>query len=278
MDYKKLEEEIINWLKDYAKESGTKGFVIGISGGIDSAVASTLCAKTGLSTIVLEIPINKKNEQFSNSKKHISWLKKSFSNVTSFEVNLTESFNSFIKGCVNNNINYVDYNEENRHLTQANTQSRLRMVALYFYAGLNKCLVCGTGNKIEDFGIGFFTKYGDGAVDISPLADLMKSEVYEFGKKMGIISEIINSRPTDGLWEDGRTDEDQIGATYDELEWAMGWISCHSQIEQGIGSWYDDIEDKTLNNRQTEVLKIYSKRHEQNRHKVEPIPIFKIKR
>jgi len=164
--------------------------------------------------------------------------------------------------------------QEDYDFYMANTRSRLRMTTLYQHAGMYRLLVAGTGNKVEDFGIGFYTKYGDGGVDISPIADLMKSEVYELGRELGIIESILTAAPTDGLHDDGRTDEDQIGATYDELEWAMNWESEHMVIETGVRSWYDDSDDKTLTERQKEVLKIYKRFNSTNKHKMLPIPIF----
>jgi len=148
------------------------------------------------------------------------------------------------------------------------------MTTLYQFAGMHKMLVAGTGNKVEDFGIGFYTKYGDGGVDISPIADLMKSEVYKLGAELGINKDILTAAPTDGLHADGRTDEDQIGATYDELEWAMLWIEEHMVTEQGIRPWYDDSEDRTLEKRQREVIEIYNNFHNSNKHKMNSIPVF----
>jgi len=241
---------IVNWLKDYSEKSKTNGFVIGISGGIDSALTSTLCALTGKKVIVLNLPIRQNEKEFNRSKEHINWLMKNYQNVTSSEVNLSGIFGE-IENTLPSTIQ--DF------LTMANTRSRLRMLTLYAFAGHHKLLVAGTGNKIEDFGIGFYTKYGDGGVDVSPIADLMKSEVYSLVEELGVVSSILNARPTDGLFADERTDEDQIGASYDELEWAMNYLNNKSNAP--------------INERQKQVLEIYSSRNKANQHKMEPIPV-----
>ena len=255
----KISEQIQYWLKEYVTDSKQKGFVIGVSGGIDSAVVSTLCAETGYPTIVVSLPIKEKVGH-NLSLEHIKNLCDKYTNVKSVEVDLTNTFESFY--------NSVTHDSDVDNLSMANVRSRLRMVTLYHVAQSNEMLVVGTGNKVEDFGIGFYTKYGDGGVDISPIADLMKSEVYELGKYLGVTENILKARPTDGLWTDGRTDEDQIGATYDELEWAMRYL------ETGILDYATcpDID------RQREVLKIYTSRHNANKHKMNPIPVCKIKR
>lgn len=256
---KNISEQIQYWLKEYVTDSKQKGFVIGVSGGIDSAVVSTLCAETGLPTIVVSLPIKEKVGH-NLSLEHIKNLCDKYPNVKSVEVDLTNTFESFY--------NSVTHDSDVDNLSMANVRSRLRMITLYHVAQSNGMLVVGTGNKVEDFGIGFYTKYGDGGVDISPIADLMKSEVYELGKYLGVTENILKARPTDGLWTDGRTDEDQIGATYDELEWAMRYL------ETGILDYATcpDID------RQREVLKIYTSRHNANKHKMNPIPVCKIKR
>ena len=254
---KNISEQIQSWLKEYITDSKQKGFVIGVSGGIDSAVVSTLCAETGLPTIVVSLPIKEKVGH-NLSLEHIKNLCDKYPNVKSVEVDLTNTFESFY--------NSVTHDSDVDNLSMANVRSRLRMITLYHVAQSNGMLVVGTGNKVEDFGIGFYTKYGDGGVDISPIADLMKSEVYELGKYLGVTENILKARPTDGLWTDGRTDEDQIGATYDELEWAMKYL------ETGILDYATcpDID------RQREVLKIYTSRHNANKHKMNPIPVYKI--
>lgn len=241
-----LYNDISNWLKNYLEGSGLECFVVGISGGIDSALTSTLAARTGKITIVVSIPIHQQQEQLIRANNHVHWLKSKFKNVQSIEIDLTQTFEQF-KSLFNK--------EDN--LALANSRSRLRMVTLYQIATMNRGLVVGTGNKVEDFGVGFYTKYGDGGVDISPIADLMKSEVREVAAQLGINQEIIDAPPTDGLWEDNRTDEDQIGASYEELEWAM---NCDQQSE--------------LTERQKQVLNIYKKYNEQNKHKMNPIPVF----
>ena len=253
----KIADHIQSWLQKYALNSGQSGFVIGVSGGIDSAVVSTLCAKTGLKTIVVSLPIREKIGQ-SLSLEHCDYLCQNYQNVSKVEIDLSDTFTEFeksFKKSINVNTNF--------ELTMANTRSRLRMTALYSIASTHNLLVAGTGNKIEDFAIGFYTKWGDGGVDISPIADLMKSEVYQLGKFLKVSESILNTKPTDGLWQDGRTDEDQIGATYDELEWAMNYLNT------GILDYFKapDID------RQSEVLKIYNTRHNTNRHKMNPIPV-----
>lgn len=250
MKHQIIINHIINWLNQYSNNSKTEGFVVGISGGIDSALTSTLCALTGKKVICLNMPIRQNKTEYDRGNEHIEWLKKNYSNVSSTEVNLTSIFEK-IENTYDKNIQ--DF------LTMANTRARLRMTTLYAYAGHHKLLVAGTGNKVEDFGIGFFTKYGDGGVDVSPIADLMKSQVYELAGYLGVTSLILNARPTDGLFADGRTDEDQIGASYDELEWAMLYI--------------ENKENYQLNERQKEVLQIYQSRNLANKHKMEPIPV-----
>ena len=198
---------ISRWLKDYCTNAGTKGFVVGISGGIDSALSSTLAAMTGLPTLVLELPIHQAPSQVNRALKHAAWLQKKYPNVIFKSVALTDAYESLILGFDK------DVDAELLNLTLANTRARLRMSTLYYYAGIKQSLVVGTGNKVEDFGVGFFTKYGDGGVDLSPIADLMKSEVYQLARYLGVHEEILNAAPTDGLWGDDRTDEDQLGAS-----------------------------------------------------------------
>lgn len=254
MKVTKLIEEIVKWLKDYCDNAGLKGFVAGVSGGIDSAVTSTLCAKTGKQVILLNMPIYQASEHISLAGQHIEWLEQNYTRVRGIKTDLTPAFQALEKSFP------PDIQDE---LTMANTRSRMRMLTLYAFATHHKMLVAGTGNKVEDFGVGFYTKYGDGGVDISPIADLMKSEVYAVGKELGIIRAIINAPPTDGLWADNRTDESQIGATYPELEWAMQFEAEHGAEDQ-------------LNARQKQVLSIFRKFHQANKHKMEPIPVFKI--
>ena len=231
---------ISNWIKDYVNNMPTKAesLVIGISGGIDSSVSSTLSAMTGLKTIVLSMPIKQKSHQHDLSLKHQDWLVKNFKNVEAHTINLDELFLAF-----NASLSKFD----NEH-GMANSRARLRMTTLYQVAAANKGIVVGTGNKVEDFGVGFYTKYGDGGVDISPIADCNKTQVWELGKELGILKEIIDAPPTDGLWDDGRTDEGQLGLKYDELEEAM--------------------ENPNSPNRDK-----YENIRKQNMHKMEPIPV-----
>jgi NAD+ synthase len=254
---------ITQWLKDYINKSGTKVFVMGVSGGIDSAVVSTLCARTGFPLVVVEMPIHQDKDQVTRAKNHIQFLKDNYDNVSSVEVDLTSTYDGMV-----NILRQEDVSDEQFFFTMANTRSRLRMVTLYGIAGQKGLLVCGTGNRVEDFGIGFYTKYGDGGVDISPIGDLMKTEVYEVAKALGVNQEIINAKPTDGLHGDSRTDEDQIGATYPELEWAMEYVDDYT-----IDGEFDDREAFMLNEREKEVLAIYLSFHNNNKHKMEPIPV-----
>lgn len=258
MKTNKIINHIVQWLDDYLKNSGLNGFTVGVSGGIDSAVTSTLCAKTGHPVIVLNMPIHQASDQESRSSAHIDWLKTNFSNVTGYHSDLTPAFEQF-KSCIPDTIQ--------DGLTMANTRSRLRMMTLYAFASHHKMLVAGTGNKVEDFGVGFYTKYGDGGVDLSPIADLMKTQVYEIAKELNIIKEIQTAAPTDGLWEDDRTDESQIGASYEELEWAMEFIKTDSK---------NTTDQAGLSDRQKQVLKIYNQFHSANRHKMEPVPVCHI--
>lgn len=244
---------IVNWLKDYSVASKTDGFVIGISGGIDSAVTSTLCALTGKKVIALNLPIRQFKKEFDLSSEHIKLLMANFKNVETATVDLSASLESLEKTFP---ADIQDF------LTMANTRARLRMATLYAFAGHHKLLVAGTGNKVEDFGIGFFTKYGDGGVDVSPIADLYKTQVYELAKELGVVNGIQQAKPTDGLFADGRTDEDQIGATYPELEWAMEYL--------------ENKETRELTFREQEVMSIYKKRNTANKHKVDPIPVCEI--
>ena len=195
MQTEKVIEFIVDWLKTYATNANIKGFVIGVSGGIDSAVTSTLCAKTGLEVLVLEMPIHQGKNQVTRADRHIDWLQENFANVSRQPVNLTPVFDSLLDALPS------VANEEERFMSLANTRARLRMTTLYYFAALKGYLVAGTGNKVEDFGVGFYTKYGDGGVDISPIADLLKTEVYALGKELGVNKDIMEAAPTDGLWE-----------------------------------------------------------------------------
>jgi NAD+ synthase len=234
---------ISSWIKSYVDQMPTRAesLVIGVSGGIDSSVASTLSAMTEIKTIVLSMPIKQKEIQHDLSLKHQDWLVKKFKNVEAHTISLDKLFESF-----SSTLNKFD----NEH-GFANSRARLRMTTLYQVAAANKGIVIGTGNKVEDFGVGFYTKYGDGGVDISPIADCNKTEIWELGKELGILKEIIDAPPTDGLWDDGRTDEGQLGFKYEELEDAM--INSNSPHKEK-----------------------YKKIRKQNLHKMEPIPVCKI--
>ena len=241
-NYSELESRIVSWLKNYADQFGIKAFVIGVSGGIDSAVSSTHVAKTGLPVYALGMPIHQKEDQETLSDAHLLWIESKFSNVIVHKFDLTDVFDTF-----KTTMRELGTNTH----ALANTRSRIRMVTLYQVATSVGGIVVGTGNKVEDYGVGFYTKYGDGGVDIAPIADLYKTEVWELGKHLGVDQRIIDASPTDGLWDDGRTDEDQLGASYAELEEAM---------ETGSGPG----------------LKALVKFSQMNQHKMNPIPTFKL--
>ncbi|MBS3756018.1 MAG: NAD(+) synthase [Desulfobacterales bacterium] len=251
MQTRKVIDYIVDWMRQYTANAGTNGFVVGVSGGIDSAVTSTLCGKTGLPVMVLNMPIRQAAEQKTLAARHLGWLHEHFENVTGHTVDLTHVLEAFEQSLPE------DIQDQ---LTMANTRARIRMSGLYAYATHHRLLVAGTGNKVEDFGVGFFTKYGDGGVDIGPIAGLMKTEVYELARGLGVMAEILEAPPTDGLWQDNRSDADQIGASYEELEWAM-------QFEQSGG------DESGLGQRQKQVLAIYRDFHRKNRHKMDPIPV-----
>ena len=257
MQSEKVIQHIVSWLKDYATNVKMKGFVIGVSGGIDSALTSTLCAKTGLEVLCLEMPIHQSTDQVTRAANHISWLKENYPKVKSEWINLTPVFDSLV------DVLPDVATEESRFMSLANTRARLRMTSLYYFAALEKYLVAGTGNKVEDFGVGFYTKYGDGGVDLSPIADLLKTEVFELARHLGVNKEILEAAPTDGLWGDNRTDEDQIGASYPELEWAMAM--------KDAGKTAEDFEG-----RNKEVFEIFMRFNTANKHKMIPIPVCEI--
>ena len=250
-------EHIVNWLKSYAEENGMSGFVIGVSGGIDSALTSTLCAKTGLPTLCLEMPIKQQKNQIDRAQEHIKWLEENFTNVSGKTVNLNSAFASFSE------VTSEDDTSDAALLSLANSRSRLRMVTLYYFAARHRYLVAGTGNKVEDFGVGFYTKYGDGGVDLSPIADLMKTEVRALAKAVGVNDAILQAPPTDGLWDDDRNDEDQLGATYEELEWAMK--------QHQSGKVATDFVGKELR-----IMTVFLQHHNANKHKMNPIPVCTI--
>jgi len=257
MQTEKIVNHIVNWLKDYATKAGVNGFVIGISGGIDSAVTSTLCAKTGLKVLCVEMPIHQAPSHVSRAQEHIKQLKNRFNNVSDIHSNLTPVFEAFKAEMIS------EGNQATIDMALANTRARLRMTTLYYYAGLYKLLVAGTGNKVEDFGVGFFTKYGDGGVDLSPIADLLKSQVYELGNFLNVPDSIMKAAPSDGLFGDARSDEAQIGASYPELEWAMSMDELGKVPE-------------TFSGREKEVFEIYKRFNNANKHKMLPIPICNI--
>lgn len=277
-----VKHRISDWLHNYAYNAKQKGYIIGVSGGIDSAVCSTLCAMTGMPLTVLRMSIHQAPDQADRGAKHIEWLQKNFNYtkngktvemVKVLDIDLSDVYDKEIE-LLKNSGAFDGVDKDDIFLTSANTRSRLRMVTLYAIGGAHKLLVCGTGNKVEDFGIGFFTKFGDGGIDISPIGELTKTEVYALGKELGIIQEILDARPTDGLWADGRTDEDQIGATYDELEWAMK--ECGKFSHNALEAFIHGHENSVLApyaDRQKEVIRIYWKRHTVNAHKMSMPPI-----
>jgi NAD+ synthase len=256
MNTEKVISHITDWLRTYSERNGQKGFVVGVSGGIDSAVTSALCARTGLPTLCVEMPIYQAHSQVERAQEHITALRRSYANVRMEVVKLTPVFDSMIAAFPSHP------DKAATDLALANTRARLRMTTLYYFAGLHRYVVAGTGNKVEDFGVGFFTKYGDGGVDLSPIADLMKTEVYEVAAALGIVESIMKAKPTDGLFGDDRSDEDQIGASYPELEWAM-------EFRDGGG----DANTADLTARQRHVLGIFDQRRAANRHKMVPIPV-----
>ena len=244
-----ITNHIVKWLTDYCEKSNFDGFVVGVSGGIDSALVSTLCSMTDKNVILLNMPIRQTSSEYNRAIEQIEDLKHRFSNVKSIEMNLTTIFDQIE--------NDFPLDVTSNYLVMANSRSRLRMLTLYAFGQTNNCLVVGTGNKVEDFGVGFYTKYGDGGVDISPIADLTKTQVRNLARHLNVVESILAAKPTDGLFEDGRSDEDQIGATYPELEWAMDFLG----------------DEALLNERQKEVLVIYRRLNRINQHKMQPIPV-----
>ena len=270
-DYDELEDRIVKWISDYCiTHPKIKSLVVGISGGIDSSVVSTLCALTGMKTYVVGMPINQLENQESLSNAHGDWLSKKFNNVTFIKTDMSHVYDSFLQTIS------IDLGESfaTNKLAQANTRSRFRMVTLYQVAGSANGIVVGTGNKVEDYGVGFYTKYGDGGVDIAPIADLYKTEVWMLGEHLGVDERIISAAPTDGLWDDGRTDVDQLGVSYEMLEWVM---------ECGITNWYGSPIDKLtqwqgkqITEDQRTAVEQYLKFNNQNKHKMVGIPTFKL--
>lgn len=259
MDYRDLATDISKWINSYVKKNNMECLVVGISGGVDSAVVSTLAASTGVPTYVLSMPIKQNYNQLNLAESHIEWLVENYKNVKPLCFDLTSIFEDFIKG--------VDIQLgstfSNKH-AEANTRSRLRMISLYQVASVKNGLVVGTGNKVEDYGIGFYTKYGDGGVDIAPIADLYKTEVWSLGKSLGVSEDIIKASPTDGLWDDERTDEDQIGMSYEQLEWVM---------KKGLKLYKD--KSINLSKKEKEIIQIYLNLNLKNSHKMKTIPTYK---
>jgi NAD+ synthase len=271
-NYEELKNRIVKWLGDYVLENPSiKSFVVGVSGGIDSAVVSTLCAETGLPTYVLSMPLHSNSQNDSLSDDYTDYLDNNYDNVTKIRIDLTEVYDQFLKS-FDFWVGEKEFTENN--LANANTKSRIRMVTLYQVAGNVSGIVAGTGNKVEDYGVGFYTKYGDGGVDIAPIADLYKTEVWELGKHLGVDQRIIDAPPTDGLWEDSRTDETQIGTSYELLEWVMESGICDTTIgdPESMTIWMG----QELTEDQKVAVKQYKKFNTQNKHKMLSIPTFKL--
>jgi len=248
---------IVKWLKGYARSAKIDTFVVGISGGIDSSVVSALCAETGINTIVVQMPIRQARTLDNRSSMQAAWLRERYPNtVTHISMDLTPVFTAFEK-----RLEPVCGNSDAITLAFANSRSRLRMMTLYQIAQSHGGIVVGTGNRVEDFGVGFFTKYGDGGVDISPIGDCMKTAVWDMGRELGLEQEIIDAEPTDGLWDDDRTDEGQLGLTYPELELAMTQAESNSGVD---------------NKQQKDNLKQYRQIRARNLHKMLPIPVCKM--
>lgn len=261
LDYLVVEKSLVDQLRAYCENAKQRGYVIWVSGGVDSAVVSTLVAKTWLPVYVVEMPIHQRNEEVSRAQEHIAWLRSNYSNVIEWKEDLSRVFDLMAEK-ITHAADTLAWAGDTR-LALANTRSRLRMVSLYAMAGTFRLLVAGTGNKVEDYGIGFFTKYGDGGVDVSPIGNLYKSEVRALGRSMWVRSNLTEAIPTDGLHTDGATDETQIGAKYDELEWAMGEYDTGKRMEDFSG-------------RARDVMDIYTRRHEVNGHKMSMPPVFTI--
>jgi NAD+ synthase len=270
-NYEDLKTRIIDWIKQYVKRNNIKSLVIGVSGGIDSAVVSTLCAESGILTYVLSMPLNSASKNDDLSDSYTNTLEDNYENVIKVRVDLSSVYTQFISS--------LDFwsgvgEFTSNNLANANTKSRIRMVTLYQVAASTGGIVVGTGNKVEDYGLGFYTKYGDGGVDIAPIADLYKTEVWELGKYLGVDQRIIDAPPTDGLWEDNRTDEDQIGVSYEMLEWVMesGIFNSPLSTPNTISQWMGN----SITEEQRKAIVQYSKFNNQNQHKMQPIPTFKL--
>jgi NAD+ synthase len=261
LDYSRVEESLVAELRRYCEAARQRGYVIGVSGGVDSAIVSTLAAKTWLPLYVVEMPIHQREAEVDRAQEHIAWLKANYPNVIEWREDLSGVFDLMAEK-IAHVADTLEWAGDTK-LALANTRSRLRMVSLYAMAGTFGLLVAGTGNKVEDYGIWFFTKYGDGWVDVSPIGELYKSEVRALGRHMGVLPALTEAVPTDGLHTDGATDEDQIGATYDELEWAMPEYDAGKRIADFSG-------------RAEEVMSRYTGRHEANAHKMSMPPVFEV--
>ena len=269
-DYLELKLNIVEWISEYANTNKIKSLVVVVSGGIDSAVVATLCAETGIPTYVLSMPLHSKVDSDRLSNDYCKALEEKYDNVTRVRVELSGVYEKF-----HHSLNWWTESKTytTNELANANTKSRLRMVTLYQIAGTVDGIVVGTGNKVEDYGIGFYTKYGDGGVDIAPIADLYKTEVWELGKHLGVDQRIIDAPPTDGLWEDSRTDEEQVGASYEDLEWVMdSEITEHAKVPEECTQWIG----KPLTEQQKSAVKKYMKFNRQNKHKMISILTFKL--
>lgn len=257
LDYTEVKTALVEQLREYAETAKVETLVIGVSGGVDSGLVSTLCAETGLKVVCVELPIHQAEDQVNRAQNHIAWLQNKYPNVEVLRVDLTKTFETLKQA-----LPQIENEEVVRYMAYVNTRSRLRGVTLYALANEQNGLVVGTGNKVEDYGIGFFTKFGDGAVDISPIGELLKSEVRELARRLWVNPEVSEAVATDGLHSTGATDEDQIGATYDELEWAMEQYDTGKRAQDFTG-------------RAQEVMKIYTARHEWNTHKMNMPPVFR---
>lgn len=257
MKNREIVKHITGWLSRYLDKSGAQGFAVGISGGVDSALVSVLCAMTGRTTVGVTLPIHQAESHVGRAGEHCAYLIGKFANVSCTDIDLTAPFDAFAGALPRCGEDPKD------NLALANTRSRMRMTALYHVASLRGLLVAGTGNKVEDFGVGFFTKWGDGGVDLSPIADLTKTQVYELARYTGVCESILGAEPSDGLFDEEQTDSMQIGATYPELEWAM------DMAELGFSP-------ADFTGRKAEVMDIFIRRKRANEHKMKPIPVCRI--
>jgi len=280
LNVEQFADSAVQWIKEYAEKAGVKGFVLGVSGGVDSAVVSTLCARTGLPVLCLEMPIHQDPTHTARSTRHIEWLKSNFPATTSMQIDLTAAFDALVAAFNVEPLSTEPTGKEK--LAEANTRSRLRMATIYYQANNRGLLVAGTGNKVEDFGVGYFTKGGDGSVDFSIIGDITKTEVWEVARYLCINDEIVTAAPTDGLWAGSPSDEDQIGASYPELEWAMEFYETNIKprgegvLNSSINTLVSFVAKQETENveRKQEVMRIYLTRNRANRHKMDAIPVF----